>query len=222
MINEPFPVEKKRGRPPRYLLSSIAVCGVCGASTRIGTQNSRAHASGSHYRVYECAGRPGNTGFHVSIRQEHLEEMVIDAVIARVVGKDFVSPRKRPDDQQGTERRALRLELKGHRVWLDAVRAEAEKREQPELLRRQEELVFPMIEAATAKLEELEELDPLVRFLRRAHSARDRWEELALPQQRHIVSTLLIPKIYPITADERGLRGPNHDRVELIWRTHSQ
>lgn len=227
MSNDSFPVVKKRGRPPRYLLSSIAVCGVCGASTRIGTQNARSRATGSdsqpdHYRVYECAGIPGRTGFHVSIRQEHLDEIVTDAVIARVVGKDFMTPRTRPDDEDGTERRALRLEIKGHRVWLDAVRAESAKRKQPEMLQAQEAIVLPKIEAATARLEELEQLDPIVRGLKRTQSARDTWDRMPLAQQRHIVSTLLVPRINPIAPDEQGRRGRNHDRVDLIWQTHSE
>ncbi|MGO4860094.1 hypothetical protein [Arthrobacter sp. 2MCAF14] len=59
-----------RGRPPQYLLSALAVCGVCGAGVRIGTQNpgKRKPGNGSktssapRYRVYECPGSPGGGG----------------------------------------------------------------------------------------------------------------------------------------------------------------
>lgn len=227
MSNDSFPVVRTRGRPPRYLLSSIAVCGVCGAPTRIGTQNARSRPTSRDtqptlYRVYECAGVPGRTGFHVSIRQEHLDEIVTDAVIARVVGKDFMTPRTRPEDEDGTERRALRLEIKSHRVWLDAVRSESAKRQHPEMIRAQEAIVLPKIEAATKRLEELEQLDPIVRGLKSTQSARGTWDRMPLAQQRHIVSTLMVPRINPVAPGEQGRRGPNYDRIDLIWRTHSE
>ncbi|RYF48020.1 MAG: hypothetical protein EOO27_36265, partial [Comamonadaceae bacterium] len=85
---------KRRGRPARHLLSGIAVCTVCGSSLRVGSQNTRGRAEEpSRYRVYECAGSTGNTGFHVSIRQEHLDQIVTDAIIGRVLEPDFRAPR---------------------------------------------------------------------------------------------------------------------------------
>jgi len=217
----------KRGRPPRYLLSSIAVCGVCGASTRIGSQNdgtrpARSKEPVQRYRVYECAGSPGSTGFHVSIRQEHLDEIVTDAVLARVSDMDFEIPRALSEDTDDTERRALRLQIKADYIWLNRVREEAEKRVQPELFERQEQIVFPKIEAAYDRLDVLENLDPLVRRFRRAESALTIWEGMTLVQQRHVVSTLVIPRIDPISESARGQRGPNPGRVKLIWRTHSE
>ncbi|MEL0525934.1 zinc ribbon domain-containing protein, partial [Neisseria gonorrhoeae] len=154
---------RRRGRPPRYLLSAIAVCGVCGAATRVGAQNTGGGKhQPSHYRVYECAGAPGRTGFHVSMRQEHLDEIVTDAVLARILGPDFRVPRAREEDEDGSERRALRLEIKGHRAWLEAVRKEARRRGRPRVLAAQERIVRLKIEAAQARIDELERLNPLV------------------------------------------------------------
>lgn len=227
MSNDVGAATVKRGRPPRYLLSSIAVCGVCGARTRVGSQNASSQSAQGkelphRYRVYECAGSPGATGFHVSIRQEYLDEIVTDAVLARVADMDFQTPRALAEDEDGTERRALRLEIKADYIWLEKVREAAELRPRSELLENQEKIVFPKIEAALDRIDVLENLDPLVRRLRRAQSALNIWASMPVAQQRHVVSTLVIPRIDPVGADVRGQRGPNADRVKLIWRTHAE
>lgn len=210
---------RRRGRPPRYLLSAIAVCGVCGAATRVGAQNTGGGKhQPSHYRVYECAGAPGRTGFHVSMRQEHLDEIVTDAVLARILGPDFRVPRAREEDEDGSEQRALRLEIKGHRAWLEAVRKEARRRGRPRVLAAQERIVRLKIEAAQARIDELERLNPLVDELRRSQRVRDTWSGMSLIQQRHVIESLMVPRIHPVEPAERGQRGPNARRVDLVWR----
>lgn len=214
---------KRRGRQYRYLLSGIAVCGVCGAPTRVGTQNtSTRRPSGAaqppvRYHVYECAGTPGSTGFHVSMHQEHLDQIVTDALLARVTEPDFHPPTALGEDEEGQERRALRLEIKSDRVWLNHVEKEAARSKRPDTLIHQQRIALPRIQAAQKRIEELEELDPLVLELKDAQSARDVWERMPLAQQRHVVKSLMIPRIHPIPADERGQPGLNTQRVDLGW-----
>lgn len=213
-----------RGRPPRHLLSGIAVCGVCGAATRVGSQNASTRQTPvdkdqpSRYRVYECAGSRGSSGFHVSMRQDHLDQIVTDAVLARVVAAGFQAPRASQEDEDGTERRALQLEIKGHRIWLDTVRKEAERRQMPEMLARQEHIVFRKIDAARWRIHELEELDPLTLELTEATSVRSAWNRMPVLERRHIIQTLVTPRINPVMPDERGRQGLNVDRVELAWK----
>lgn len=215
---------KRRGRPHRHLLSGIAVCGVCDAPTRVGTQNtSTRRPSGAaqppaRYHVYECAGTPGSTGFHVSMHQEHLDQIITDAVLARVCEPDFHPPTALGEDEDGQERRALRLEIKSDRVWLNYVEKEAMRRKMPDLIIGQDRIVLPRIRAAQDRLEELEELDPLALGLMRARSARNTWERMPLAQRRHVVHALMIRRILPVPADERGQRGLNIRRVDLGWR----
>lgn len=215
---------KRRGRPHRYLLSAITVCGVCGAPTRIGTQNTgapRGAGAGeppSRYTVYECAGAPGSTGFHVSMHQEHLDRIVTDAVLARIGEPDFRAPPVLSEDEDGEIRRALRLEIKSDRAWLDAVQKEAARSKRPHVLIQQQRIVLPRIQAAETRIEELDELDPLVLELKDAQSARNAWERMPLAQRRHVVQVLVVPRIRPIDAEGRGRRGVNAERVDLEWR----
>jgi hypothetical protein len=224
VVDKPSQIPPRRGRPARHLLGGIAVCGVCGAATRVGTQNVGARQRSddptqpSRYRVYECAGSAGSRGFHVSMRQEHLDQLVTDAVLARISEPGFRTPRTSHEDEDGSERRALRLEIKGHRVWLDSVRKEADRRAAPLMLAHQERVVFPKIRAALSRIEALDELDPLAGQLRDSSSIRNAWNRMPLPEQRHIIQVLVTPRINPVLPEDRGRQGLNTRRVDLDWR----
>lgn len=117
------PVRRSRGQPPQHLLSSLAIRGGCSAGLRIGTQNScRGSGIGStmspspRYRVYECAGTPGtgSRGYHVSMRQEYLEQVVVDEILARVKDDSFqVSRARRNEDPDGRERKGATARRQG-------------------------------------------------------------------------------------------------------------
>lgn len=217
-MDQPVEAARGRGRPAAHLLSGIAVCGVCGSAVRVGSQNTRSDEQRHRYRVYECAGSPGSTGFHVSMRQEHLDQIVADAVVERVLRSDFRAPRAHEEDSDGTERRALRLEIKSLRIWLDEVGKEARRRGTEDVLTGAERVVLPKIEAATDRVEELERLDPMIVDLQDARSVRRAWDALPLAQQRHVVRALMVPRINPVLEEERGRRGLNARRVDLGWR----
>lgn len=214
----------RRGRPPRYLLSGIAVCGVCGASLRVGSQNSGVPEGAARYRVYECAGTPGGPGFHVSISQEHLDQIVTDAVLERVGDAGFETPRALDDDPDGTERRALHLEIKSHRVWLDTVWKEARRRDREHVAIAQERIVLPKIEEAQARIDRLDQLDPEIDGLRTTGSPQHTWEQLSLDQRRRIIQAVMTVRINPVPADERGRRGvdANARRVDVSWLATSR
>jgi len=115
---------RKGGRPAKYLLSRLALCGVCDAPLRVGAQNARrprargSVAEPSRYRVYECPGQPSQTGFHVSMRQEHLDQLITEAVLERVAQESFRVPSRLKDEAARDEHEALRLEIADHRAWL--------------------------------------------------------------------------------------------------------
>lgn len=206
-----------RGRPAQYLLSGIATCGVCGAAVRIGSQNTGlGKGQPARYRVYECAGLPGAGGFHVSIQQEHLDQIVTEAVMDRVLQADFHPPRDLEDDADGTERRALRLQIKAQRLWLDHGRKEAHRRGMDHIMPPVERIVRSKIEAAQLRIDELERLNPLVLDLQGARSVRLTWQRLPRADQRRVIGALMAPRINPVPIEQRG-RGLNSERIDLGW-----
>lgn len=216
---------RKRGRPPQHLLSGIATCGVCEAPLRVGAQNLGRHqarneaARPSRYRVYECAGWPGRPGFHVSMRQEHLDRIVTDAVLARVESPGFDVPLllRHPGDRE--ERLALLDELQTHRAWLDEVRDAVEGRALgSDALRHQQEIVLPKIAAARHRIAELEKRDPTIAELQFAFPmGPSLWRKLPISRRRHVVEVLVDPIVYPVPRSERGIGGLNERRVQLEW-----
>lgn len=172
----------------------------------------------SKYRVYECPGIPGSNGFHVSIRQDSLDEFVTNAVLARATEGGFVSPRTHKEGAGGAESRALRAMIKSHRAWLKTVHKDVARLNRPDLPGRMEEIVLPKIESALKRIEELEGRDSLILELSRSRSPVDHWRGLELFEQRRIVRELVIPRIRPVDASQRGRRGLNAERIELTWR----
>lgn len=218
---------RSRGRPPTHLLSTIAVCGVCGAGLRAGTQNAGTRGTGSakearpRYRVYHCAGPSATASgrVHVSMSQEHLDQIVTEAVLARISQVDFETPRTlRDEDPNGTERERLELDIKADEIWLDAVRREAEMKRRPSILAGQERIIRPRIESARKSLDELAQIDPIVRDLTISDPVQAHSDDMTLAERRHVIQTLVIPHINPTSVEERGQRGFNERRVELSWR----
>ncbi len=154
------------------------------------------------------------------MRQDYLDQIVADAVLARIPGSVLRAPRALWEDEDGSERRALRLEIKSHHVWLNAVCKGAEQRGQLTLLAVQERIVVPKIEAAQARIDVLEAQRHRVNelMLQRSRSLHDTWKSLVMAQRRQIIQSLVVPRINPIPIAERGQRGLNPRRVDLVWR----
>lgn len=213
----------RRGRRPSYLLSGIALCSVCAAPLRVGSQNSGSPDADDYqrrrrYRVYECPGTAGRSGFHVSIGLAHLDEFITGAVLDRIAAANFRVPRASHEDPDGSERRALRLEIKSDREWLQTVHKEAEKQHLPGVFVGQQHILSPKIARAQARIAILEEQDALVLELLEAPSLQHNWNSRTVTQRRQIVRALLSPRIHPVDASRRGQRGLDERRVELVWR----
>lgn len=163
-------------------------------------------------------GIPGSSGFHVSIRQDSLDEFVTNAVLNHATENDFVAPHTHNQGDSGDECRALRATIKSERAWLKTVHKDAARWNRPDIPGKMEKRVLPKIEAALKRIEELEERDSVILELNRSHSPGDYWRGLELFEQRRIVRKLVIPRIRPVDASQRGRRGLNTDRIELTWR----
>lgn len=218
------PADRRRSNdwPAKHLLSGIGVCGVCGVGLRVGKQNSGRQVDPETgrrrtYATYVCAGTPGKSGFHVGMRETHLDEAVTEAVLARLERADFLATLGERDVSTDAERVALLAEIEGHHAWLDEVRERAARERQLDTLFDQQARVQPKIKAAQQRLEALAATDPSVLDLARTGAVREAWERLAIPGRRRIVRALVVPRVMPVPEVERGRRGINLKRIDLVW-----
>ncbi|CCQ46033.1 resolvase, N terminal domain protein [Pseudarthrobacter siccitolerans] len=219
--------QKVNSWPAKHLLGGIAECGVCGAGMRVSKQNTGPQQYDKetgeklprkHYSIYLCQGTPGKTGFHVAMREGHLDQVVTAVVLARIQRPDFLARVGQEGDGIDEVRQALLEEIRGHREWIEQVRERAEAERNLSLLFDQENRVAPKIEAAQKRLESLAATDPLIVDLAGADDVEARWEELSLVEKRHAIRLLVTPRVHTVSADWRGKRGINRERVEFVWR----
>lgn len=207
-----------------YLLSGIARCGVCGSklvrrTTRSGkvVRKDGTVAEPRRYDTYACVAgidRAGG-GFHVSIRQEYLDDYISQLVVSRLSQPDVLGCLSDAEETNGDERAALRAEIAGYRGHLEAARAYAAEHLRMDLLIDQEARLKPKIEAAERQLRTLESVDAEARRLAEAADVAAAWKALALEEQRHVVRILLTPSVLRRTRP--GRRGFDQDRVAVTW-----
>ncbi|TFB53646.1 recombinase family protein [Cryobacterium tagatosivorans] len=221
---------KSNNWPAKHLLSGIALCGECGARTRVGRQNGGVQKHDENgerlprprYHAYQCIGVPGRPGFHVSMREEHLDLIITELVQARLERPDFLATLGEQDEDVNAERNAVLEEIRGHQEWLDQVAMEAERRRDLRMLTEQRDLVEPKIEGARKKLELLAAADPLVLELAQSGRVREMWAEREesgdIVWQRHVIRELIVPRIHRVPPEAVGRKGPNPGRVTYDWR----
>ncbi|MDQ1598161.1 MAG: site-specific recombinase [Microbacteriaceae bacterium] len=218
--------------PAKHLLAGIALCGVCGAPMRVGKQNAgvkKFDLEGNPlprptYNTYVCSGIPGRPGpdgkkgFHVAMREEHLDEVVTELMFARLERPDFLAMIGSRGEGNAAERRAVLDEIAGYQEYLDEVRADAAAKLRFALLLDQEARIEPKIKTAQARLEKLSEMDPFVLTLLAAGAIRLEWKDLELAEKRRLIRAVMAPRINRIGKGWKGQKGINHERVEPGWR----
>lgn len=206
-----------------HLLSGIAVCGACGGPTISGKNykgrpkdkdGNRLHRE--VYRVYVC--KPGRTGGgHVAMREDYLDEMVSEIIIARLSRPDFLDQAGEVDDDAAERRRELSEQIDADRRYLDEVKTQAAEARDLSIFLDQRNLVQPKIDAAQREIEKLSGIDPSVRALASSEDVRASWEGMSLVDQKQLVRTLMTVVIKPVPVGKRGRPGPDPDRVEIVW-----
>jgi site-specific DNA recombinase len=233
------PPERRRTNdwPARHLLTGIATCGVCGAPMRIGKQNAgrrKDKVTGEplpkpvdehgnelphpFYNTYICTGVPGKTGFHVAMRDSHLDAVVTELLFARLERPDFLAMLGERGKGTDDERQGLLGEITKYQQYLEKVRDEAARNLRFDLLIDQEARIEPKIKAAQKRLEKLSEMDPLVLQLVGKGSVRNTWASMELPEKRRLIRAMLTPRVNRVASDAKGQRGINHERVDVVWR----
>ncbi|PCC26654.1 hypothetical protein CIK75_02210 [Glutamicibacter sp. BW78] len=224
LLNNPAR-KKTNDWPAKHLLSGIAVCGICGSGTRAGKQNLGKKKYGEdggqlpreHYHTYLCHGVPGKSGFHVAMKEEHLDVVVTELMLARLERPDFLALLGQQDHGVDDERQALIDRIEKDRKYLEEVGVKAAQRNRPEILFDQEDLVRPRIEEAQKRLERLTATDPLVLDLAASGDVRSAWNTLELVSKRRVIRALMSPRISPVGKGSKGQTGINYDRVDPGW-----
>ncbi len=188
----------QRDSAVRHLLSGIAVCGVCDGRVRV--QKNRG------FLAYLCVD-----GFHVSRREDVLDEYVTETVLRWLERPDNAERLTEPADE---ETAAALAEARDKRARLDGFYDAAAAGElTPQALARIEARLLPEIEAAEHRAQAAV-TSPLVADVAGVE-ARQRWARLSLPQRREIISTLMSIRIMPTVKGSRTFR---RESVEIVWK----
>ena len=205
-------------REAKRLLVGLAECSGCGGRLRGGRQSSGGGKDGENrrYPTYICAGyaspKPGTK--HVSIKEEHLDYLVTEAVIARLSRPDFLEEARSTDDDVEAERAEVLAQIEADKAYLDDVRQKAADAGMFDLVIDQERRVRPRIEANEQRLRALSGHSEEVLALASEEDVRAAWERLDIATRRDIVRSLLVPVVKPA---ERGQKGLRPERVEIRW-----
>lgn len=205
-------------REVRRLLVGLAECSGCGGRLRSGRQSAGRSADGEarRYPTYICSGyaSPPPGARHVSIKEEHLDLLVSEAVIARLAQPDFLTAARSRDDSVDAERDEILAQIDSDRAYLDDVRQKAADAGMFDLVIDQERRVRPRIEENERRLRVLSGYSEDVLSLASEDDVREAWERLDVVRKRVIIKALMVPVVKAAVPGQRGLQP---DRVEIRW-----
>lgn len=207
IINDPSR-RTQRGTAPKYLLSGIAECGVCGGWLRRFPNRGRAS--------YGCAGVNNTNDGHVTRLAAPLEALVILAVVKRMSRSDALELlAAKGDDTPAVEAHQERTALEATLKVLEDGFNENPNPAAAAVFQRQ-------VNTITARIAELEPLI-VVRELPRVvldlagPDAAARWDALPLAEQRQAIRALLRIRVHRSTR-KHGAHGFDASSIELVWR----
>lgn len=187
----------------RYLLSGLALCGVCGAQV---------HAGGNARKgvpAYRCGGSTG----HFSRRSAPVKEFVEAVMIARLSGpqaSDLITETARPGAEalitEAVGIRERRAELERHYATGTEASLDLLLRSDARMLARLAE-----IDELLADAGRLELLGPLVG----AKDVAAVWAELSTDRKRAIIDDLATVRLHPVG---RGVRTFDPATVQITWK----
>jgi len=188
----------------RWLLSGIALCGVCGNTVKIGTGGSR---NGDTWKVYRCKG-----GEHLGRRADYCDELVSGVISARLSAPDAEDLLV---DDTDTDAEAGMLQAA-------ALRARIE-----EAVGLFGEGVLSAAQLRTTKRQLEEQLADAEQTLasRNRHAlfgavvgvkAPQRWKALDIDRQRAIVAEMLTITLLPVPPQMQRRFHP--ETVQLEWK----
>ncbi len=199
----------RRVGPPtsaiKYLLSGLALCGVCGQPLRV-LLAGKDRTSDS----YIC-----KNGYHVRRQMQPLDDLVTKVVVGRLTQPDAADLFHRDDDEDG---RQAREQADAMRARLDlAADAYADG-----------EIDGAQLKRITSKLRpQLERLERLERAASTSPDLSDlagpdiagRWDSLPLARKRAVIDALVSVTVHLSTARGGAAASFDPKSIEIVWRT---
>ncbi len=209
----------------QHLLTGIARCRECGEPLvcRVNHSRRRFAPDGTELPrrrnvVYQCnagAKRRG-AGFHVTMKEDFLDSLVVEALLARLHQPDVLEILNHSDGTHAEERAALRAEIDADKAYLRDVAEQAAANRNLALRLEQEALVRPRIEANEKRLRTFTGTDPAVLKLVDAENIHTAWEALDLETRRRVIRAMMTP--FLAKASRPGRRGVDPERVHIDWK----
>ena len=198
------------GFATRWLLSAIAVCGVCGA-TMTSAGAARTRADGSRPTVYRCSTRK-----HTARDAVPVDDLVSRLVVERLSRPDAVALLV---DDAAPDAELLREEAQTLRARLDTLAVDfadgsltgTQLRAATERLRSK----LAVVEGAQASVSRA----PVLADLAGVRDVQAVWDGLSFDRKRAVIDTLMLVTIKPEPV--RGARHFNPELVQVEWRNYS-
>lgn len=194
------------------LLSTVALCGVCGSHVFSGGGHLRGKnaAEGKRYRTYTCAANPSR---HIRRKADQIDDLVVSLVIGRLSAPDAVTlfTRRNKVDLPAlvTERTAI-----GERQRILAEQF-ADGTMTPAMLKAATERLAAKLRQVDAQITEASRqsaIQPLVT----ADDVTEAWNALDVDRKRAVISELFeVVELLPVG---RGTRIFRPESVRIEWR----
>jgi site-specific DNA recombinase len=185
----------------RYLLSGLAVCGVCRANAQSGGNSTPGHPA------YRCSGSYGHFSRSAPAAEEYVEAVMV-ARLSRSDARELMITKQHDDGP------ALSLEAVGLRARLDALAVDFAD---GSLTTNQLRIATERMRERLARVEELladvgrfDVLGPLVN----APDVKAAWDGLSIDKKRAVIATLATVVLYP---PGRGKRVFDPETVGIEW-----
>lgn len=193
------------------LLSTVAVCGECGATVHAGGGNLRGKnaAQGKRHRTYRCSE---NTGKHIARKAEPIDQLIEQLVIGRLsmpdaldlVAGDQVDVAALISERETYRQRQVQLA----EAFADGELTAAQMRAGNERLSQR----IAVVEQAIADAGRVSALGPLVA----TSDVEAAWRALDVDRKRAVLRELFeVIRIMPVG---RGVRTFRPESVEIEWR----
>lgn len=193
------------GNAPKYLLSAIAVCGVCGGKIRRLTGNYNAKTGKTMQPAYSC-----RECFKIRRKQSLVDAVVTGAVIGRLQRPDLLAelatgdPRALEDAKQEVATLEARLALAADQFADGDITGEQ--------LKRITERIKPQAEDAKRRIESAMPRNGITEMV--GADAATKWAAASIDVQRTIIDTLMTVTILPTTPG----RSDQPELIKIDWK----